>query len=126
MRSAGLGYAAPGTVIAIGVMLPFAWIDRSVDAWAREWLGVSTGLLLSGTLTALLFAYCARFLPVALHSVEAGLSRIRPSMDDAARSLGTTPRAGAVAGASPDAARQSVDRRCCWCSWMCSRNCRRP
>jgi iron(III) transport system permease protein len=92
VRSAGLGYAAPGTVIAIGVMLPFAAMDRSVDGWAREWLGVSTGLLLSGTLTALLFAYCARFLPVALHSVEAGLSRIRPSMDDAARSLGTTPR----------------------------------
>ncbi len=90
--SAGLGYAVPGTVVAIGVMLPFAALDRSVDAWAREWLGLSTGLLLSGTLTALLFAYCARFLPVALHSVEAGLTRIRPSMDDAARSLGSTPR----------------------------------
>lgn len=92
VRGAGLGYAVPGTVIAIGVMLPFAAIDRWVDGWAREWLGVSTGLLLSGTLTALLFAYCARFLPVALHGVEAGLSRIRPSMDDAARSLGSTPR----------------------------------
>jgi iron(III) transport system permease protein len=92
VRGAGLGYAVPGTVIAIGVMLPFAAIDRGVDGWMREWLGVSTGLLLSGTLTALLFAYCARFLPVALHSVEAGLSRIRPSMDDAARSLGSTPR----------------------------------
>ena len=92
VRSAGLGYAVPGTVIAIGVMLPFAAIDRGVDGWAREWLGISTGLLLSGTLTALLFAYCARFLPVALHGVEAGLTRIRPSMDDAARSLGSTPR----------------------------------
>ncbi len=93
VRGAGLGYAVPGTVIAIGVMLPFAAIDRSVDGWTREWLGISTGLLLSGTLFALLFAYCARFLPVALHSVEAGLSRIRPSIDDAARSLGSTPRA---------------------------------
>jgi iron(III) transport system permease protein len=92
VRSAGLGYAAPGTVVAIGVMLPFAAIDRGLDGWAREWLGLSTGLLLSGTLTALLFAYCARFLPVALHGVEAGLTRIRPSMDDAARSLGSTPR----------------------------------
>jgi iron(III) transport system permease protein len=92
VRSAGLGYAAPGTVLAIGVMLPFAAIDRTVDHWAREWLGVSTGLLLSGTLLALLFAYCARFLPVALHSVEAGLARIRPSMDDAARALGTKPQ----------------------------------
>jgi iron(III) transport system permease protein len=92
VRGAGLGYAAPGAVLAIGVMLPFAAIDRSVDHWARDWLGLSTGLLLSGTLFALLFAYCARFLPVALHSVEAGLTRIRPSMDDAARALGAQPR----------------------------------
>jgi len=91
VRSAGLGYAAPGTVLAIGVMLPFAAIDRNVDSWAREWLGLSTGLLFSGTLFTLLFAYCARFLPAALHSVEAGLTRIRPSMDDAARALGAEP-----------------------------------
>lgn len=93
VRGAGMGYAVPGTVIAIGVMLPFAAIDRTVDGWAREWLGISTGLLLSGTLIAVVFAYCARFLAVALHSVDAGLTRIRPSMDDAARSLGVTPRA---------------------------------
>ncbi|MDG4550206.1 MAG: iron ABC transporter permease [Candidatus Contendobacter sp.] len=93
VRYAGLGYAVPGTVIAIGVMLPFAALDRGLDGWARHWFGVSTGLLLSGTLAALLFAYCARFLPVALHSIEAGLARIRPSMDDAARSLGSGPRA---------------------------------
>jgi iron(III) transport system permease protein len=67
---------------------------RSERGWlGARWFGVSTGLLLSGTLIALLFAYCARFLPVALHSVEAGLTRIRPSMDDAARALGATPRA---------------------------------
>ncbi len=90
-RSVGLGYAAPGTVLAIGVMLPLAAIDRSVDHWARQWLDLSTGLLFSGTLFALLFAYCARFLPAALHSIEAGLTRIRPSMDDAARSLGAQP-----------------------------------
>ena len=92
VRGAGLGYAVPGTVIAIGVMLPFAALDRSVDHWVRAGFGMSTGLLLSGTLFALLFAYCTRFLPVALHSVEAGLGRIRPSMDDAARALGSRPR----------------------------------
>lgn len=92
VRSAGLGYAVPGTVVAIGVMLPFAAIDRLVDSGARQWLGMATGLVLSGTLLALIFAYCARFLPVALHSVEAGLTRIRPNMDDAARSLGSTPK----------------------------------
>ena len=93
VHGAALGYAVPGTVVAIGVMLPFAALDRGLDAWLRAWFGVSTGLLLSGTLAALLFAYCARFLPVALHSVEAGLSRIRPSMDDVARALGSSPRA---------------------------------
>jgi len=88
---AGLGYAVPGTVIAIGVMLPFAWLDNTVDGWARAQLGLSTGLLLSGTLFALLFAYAVRFLAVSLQTVEAGLGRIRLSMDDAARSLGRRP-----------------------------------
>ncbi len=89
--AAGLGYAVPGTVIAIGVMLPFAWLDNSLDAWARAHLGLSTGLLFSGTLFALLFAYAVRFLAVSLQTVEGGLGRIRPAMDDAARSLGRTP-----------------------------------
>lgn len=88
---AGLGYAVPGTVIAIGVMLPFAWLDNTLDGWARAQLGLSTGLLFSGTLFALLFAYAVRFLAVSLHAVEGGLGRIRPSMDDAARSLGRRP-----------------------------------
>lgn len=91
VRTAGLGYAVPGTVAAIGVLLPLAAIEHSVDGWARQWLGISTGLLLSGTVIALLFSYCTRFLSVALQSVEAGLSRIRPSMDDAARGLGASP-----------------------------------
>jgi iron(III) transport system permease protein len=91
VRVAGLGYAIPGTVIAIGVMIPFAWLDNTVDAWMRERFGISTGLLLSGTLVALLFAYMVRFLAVALQAIEAGLARIRPSMDNAARSLGLGP-----------------------------------
>lgn len=91
VRVAGLGYAIPGTVIAVGVMIPFAWFDNTVDAWMRTRFDFSTGLLLSGTLIALLFAYMVRFLAVALQTVEAGLSKIRPSMDDAARSLGLTP-----------------------------------
>jgi len=91
VRVAGMGYAVPGTVIAVGVMLPFAWVDNTLDAWAREQLGFSTGLLLSGTLFALLFAYAVRFLAVSLQAVEGGLGRIRPSMDDAARSLGLKP-----------------------------------
>nr|WP_245232696.1 iron ABC transporter permease [Thiorhodococcus minor] len=91
VRLAGLGYALPGTVIAIGVIIPFAWLDNSIDAWMRATFGVSTGLLLSGTLAALLFAYLVRFLAVSLQTVEAGLGKIRPSTDDAARALGLRP-----------------------------------
>ncbi|NCA68717.1 MAG: iron ABC transporter permease [Sphingobacteriia bacterium] len=91
VRLAGLGYAVPGTVIAIGVIIPFGWLDNTLDAWMRQHLGISTGLLLSGTLAALIFAYLTRFLAVSLQTVEAGLARIRPSMDEAARVLGDPP-----------------------------------
>ncbi|MET0004901.1 MAG: iron ABC transporter permease [Candidatus Thiodiazotropha sp.] len=89
VRLAGMGYAIPGTVIAIGVMIPFAAFDNVLDSWAREQFGWSTGLLLSGTLIALVFAYLVRFLAVSLQTVEAGLGKIRPTMDEVARSLGT-------------------------------------
>ena len=91
VRIAALGYAVPGTVIAIGVMLPLAWVDGRIDLLAEQWFGVRTGLIFSGTLFALLLAYSVRFLAVSLHSVEAGLERIKPSMDNAARSLGYKP-----------------------------------
>ena len=88
VRVAGMGYAVPGTVIAVGVIIPFAAVDNAIDAWMSDTFGFSTGLLLSGTLVALLFAYLVRFLAVSLQTVEAGLGRIRPSMDEAARSMG--------------------------------------
>lgn len=91
VRIAGMGYAVPGTVIAVGVIIPFAWIDNMLDAAMRAHLGVSTGLILSGTLAALLFAYMVRFLAVSLQTVNAGLARIKPSLDEAARSLGYPP-----------------------------------
>jgi iron(III) transport system permease protein len=87
-RVAGLGYAIPGSVIAVGVLIPFAFIDNTVDAWMRAQFGISTGLFLSGTLVALIFAYLVRFLAISLNTVEAGFGRITPRMDDAARSLG--------------------------------------
>jgi len=87
-RIAGMGYAVPGTVIAVGVIIPFAAFDNTLDALMREHFGMSTGLLLSGTLAALVFAYLVRFLAVSLNTVEAGLGRVRQSMDDAARSMG--------------------------------------
>jgi iron(III) transport system permease protein len=88
---AGMGYAIPGAVIAVGVMIPLAALDNLLDSWLRAEWGVSVGLILSGTLVALIFGYMVRFLTVALSSVESGLLRIRPALELAARSLGRTP-----------------------------------
>lgn len=88
---AAMGYAIPGTVIAVGTMVPLTWFDKALDSLLQDWFGISTGLLLSGTLFALIFAYTVRFLAVALHQVEAGLGRIKPSMDQAGRTLGLSP-----------------------------------
>ncbi|HSR62756.1 MAG TPA: iron ABC transporter permease [Gammaproteobacteria bacterium] len=91
VNTAGMGYAIPGTVIAVGVMMPFAWLDRNIDTWFRSQFDISTGLLLSGTLFAVLFAYTVRFLAVSLKTVDAGLGKIKPSMDEAGRSVGMKP-----------------------------------
>lgn len=90
-RFAGVGYAVPGTVIAIGLLVPLAAIDNSIDAAARHTLGISTGLLLSGSAFALVLAYVVRFLAVALGAIESGFQKIPPNIDAAARALGATP-----------------------------------
>ena len=90
-RVAGLGYAIPGSVIAVGVLIPLAAADKGLRAWMISWFGVEPGLLLTGGILGLLFAYVARFLAVSLQSVDAGLARITPAMDDAARALGEGP-----------------------------------
>lgn len=89
-RLAASGYAVPGGVIAVGLLIPLAAFDNALDAWARETLGVSTGLLLTGSIAALVFAYVVRFMAVALQTVEAGFGKITPNMDHAARALGET------------------------------------
>ena len=91
IRIVATGYALPGTVIAVGVIIPFAWFDNSVDNLMREHYGISSGLLLSGSLFALMFAYMVRFLAVSIQAIESGLLKIKPSMDDAARSLSYKP-----------------------------------
>jgi len=92
VRLAGMGYAVPGTVIAVGVMIPFSWLDNSLDDLMRQEFDYSTGLILSGTLFALMFTYMVRFLAVSLQTVEAGLGKITHSVDEAARSMGYKPR----------------------------------
>ena len=87
---AGLGYALPGTVLALGLIIPLAALDNRIDAFARAAFGVSTGLVLSGTVAVLVLAYVVRFLAVSLGTVEAGLDRISPNLDAAARTLGET------------------------------------
>ncbi len=87
-RIVGLGYAVPGSVIAVGVLIPVTRLDNWLAAWIASWTGTNPGLLLTGGIAALVYAYLVRFLSLALQTVEASLGKITPSMDDAARSLG--------------------------------------
>jgi iron(III) transport system permease protein len=90
-RLATLGYAIPGAVLAVGVILPLAAFDNAVDSVLRGYFGISSGLLLSGTIIALIFAYSVRFMTAAHGAIESGLAKITPSMDMAARTLGKGP-----------------------------------
>ena len=83
-----MGYAIPGSVIAVGILIPFGWADNTIDSWMRENVGISTGLILSGTIFALIFAYVVRFLAVAFNTVEASLGNITHNMDEAAQGMG--------------------------------------
>lgn len=87
-RIGSMGYAIPGSVIAVGILIPFGWMDNTVDSFFREQFGISTGLILSGTIFALIFAYVVRFLAVAFNTVEASLGQITHNMDEAAQGMG--------------------------------------
>jgi iron(III) transport system permease protein len=87
-RLVGLGYAVPGAVIAVGVLIPVTRLDHWLSAQWVAWFGGNPGLLLTGGIAALIYAYLVRFLSVGLQTVEASLSRVTTHMDDAARSLG--------------------------------------
>jgi iron(III) transport system permease protein len=91
LRVASIGYAVPGTVIAVGIMVPLGAFDNALDGWLKAWTGWGPGLLLSGTAAALIYAYLVRFLAVAVGPLEAGLGKIPSSIDAAARTLGATP-----------------------------------
>ncbi|MBL0567050.1 ABC transporter permease [Aeromonas veronii] len=88
LRIAAMGYAMPGTVLAIGVLVPLTALDFAINDLA-VWLGrQGPGLLLTGTITAIVFGYLVRFVAIAIGSVESSMGKISPSLDMAARSLG--------------------------------------
>jgi iron(III) transport system permease protein len=88
VRLASLGYAVPGSVIAVGTLVPLTVFDRWLAEFAQDRLGWSLGLLLTGSVAGLIYAYVVRFLAVAVNGVEASLGKVTPSMEAAARTLG--------------------------------------
>lgn len=91
IRIATLGYALPGSVLAVGIILAFTLLDRSVVATVQGWLGMAPRPLLVGGVFALILAYSIRFLAVAFAPLDAGLERIKPGILESARSLGASP-----------------------------------
>ncbi|HET7874366.1 MAG TPA: iron ABC transporter permease [Methylomirabilota bacterium] len=85
---ASMGYALPGAVVAVGVLLPLAWLDHTMAPELERILGRPVGLLFTGSAAGLVAAYLVRFLAVSFQTVDATLTRVSPSLDDAARSLG--------------------------------------
>jgi iron(III) transport system permease protein len=89
--AARLGYAVPGGVVAVGLLVPFAAFDNALDAWMRTTFDISTGLLITGSIWLLIVAYLVRFLAAALGAYEGGQAMVHANMDAASRSLGQTP-----------------------------------
>lgn len=83
-----LGYSIPGAVIAVGIMIPLLAIDKAIIALLQQWWGIKAGLLLTGTIFALLFAYTVRYLAVAFNPIEANFQKIGPNLGNASQSLG--------------------------------------
>jgi iron(III) transport system permease protein len=91
-----LGYATPGVIIAVGIVIAIGLIDAVIAGLAQTMFGISTGLLLAGTIVAVTYGCLVRFFAVAFGPADAGLGRIKSSLEDAARTLGTSP-AGVLA-----------------------------
>ncbi|MGB8699177.1 MAG: iron ABC transporter permease [Thermosynechococcaceae cyanobacterium] len=100
-RIAAMGYAIPGSVIAVGISLPLGWFAQAMNRTAQLVSGGQPGWVFSGTVGALVFAYVVRFLAISFNTVEASLAKIKPNLDDAARSLGYGPTATLAAVHAP-------------------------
>ena len=90
-RLASVGYAVPGAVLAVGVLIPMGKIDVFIQGFLNNIFGISTGLLFSGTIAAVTYGYLTRFLALSYGTMEASLMRVTPNMDGAARTLGLGP-----------------------------------
>lgn len=91
VRLAALGYALPGAVLGLALLVPLSGFDRFLARLLRDEFGVQSGLLLTGTIAALVFAYVVRFMTAAYNSIDSGLSQVAPQLDAVARSLGASP-----------------------------------
>ncbi|MEO0477765.1 MAG: ABC transporter permease subunit [Planctomycetota bacterium] len=89
-KLAGLGYALPGTVLGVGLLIPLLWLDFKINDLTLWLFDEQVGLVLYGTLFALILGYQTRFLGVALAMIESAFGRVKPSLDDAARTLGAS------------------------------------
>lgn len=101
VRVASIGYALPGTIMGLGLLHALAGLDNRVDAFTRDHLGISTGLLVTGTAAAVILACTIRFLALAEGTIRAGLEKLPPNLDEAARCLGRTPATSALLVLTP-------------------------
>ncbi len=88
---ASIGYAVPGTVLAIGVIISLSWLEATFGSLSEQVFGVTSGLFISGTAGAIIMAYIVRFFAISHGSLDSSMSKLSPHMDDAARSLGRSP-----------------------------------
>jgi iron(III) transport system permease protein len=91
VRLASLGYAIPGTVLGIGLLIPLARADNFLSGLAERLTGTATGLIMTGTLIAVSFGYVVRFLAISHGNLETGLEKVTPNLTAAARTLGRSP-----------------------------------
>ena len=87
-RIASSGYAIPGAILAVGILVTLAALDRILNGLLKDYAGISAGLLFSGTIVAITYGYVVRFLALSYGSAQSSLTRIKPSMEDAARTMG--------------------------------------
>ncbi len=88
-RLAAGGYAVPGAILAVGILVTLAGLDRLLSGLLTEYAGITAGLIFSGTIAAVTYGYVVRFLALSFGSAQSSLTRIKPSMEDAARTMGT-------------------------------------